>query len=150
MLMFSIRKATYESRILNHDDLFSPNTSFIILMGVESKINKYHNIIFIYFSFLPDFFLRCLFASAMSTKFKQILKHRKSIKLDERAEKICFMEIIMFCLKQISSSISEMQTMYSRCFFLFNILINDSFLYIYKNVQVTDALNWDIYFKFIN
>lgn len=34
--------------------------------------------------------------------------------------------------------------------FLFNILINDSFLYIYKNVQVTDALNWDIYFKFIN
>lgn len=43
-----------------------------------------------------------------------------------------------------------MQTMYSRCFFLFIILINDSFLYIYKNVQVTDALNWDIYFKFIN
>lgn len=34
---------------------------------------------------------------------------------------------------------------------MFNILINVNFLYIYKNVdvQVTDASNWYIYFKFI-
>lgn len=42
-----------------------------------------------------------------------------------------------------------MQTMF---FAVFNILINVDFLYIFIKmwIQVTDASNWYIYFKFIN